>query len=1010
MSIEEIPFVRKHSQTTASRLKQERERRGWTQSQLAEQVNTTQTNVSRWEKGETVPGPYYRQRLGALFGKTLTELGFVSQIEVENSESDAQSKQITQAVASSTFQAQKIWNVPYRRNPFFTGREEILAHLHATLTKNKTAALTQAQAISGLGGIGKTQIALEYAYRYHEDYDALLWLSAPSRDTLIADFLALASLLRLPEQGEQDQDIVISAVKRWLTTHDNWLLIVDNVDDPKAVTDILPIRTKGKVLLTTRLQALGALAQSVEVEKMEMSEGIFFLLRRSKALVPDAILDEISVEEQAQVAEIVAVLDGLPLALDQAGAYIEETQCGFLGYLDLYRQHRKELLQRRSTSLLVPDHPESVTTTWSLSFQRVEKSNTTAAALLQLFAFLHPDAIPEEMITLSADDPLLGPIASNAMETNSALGTLLRYSLIRRNTEEKLLSIHRLVQAVLKDSMSIEQQRLWAERAIHTISRAFPSVELKTWNQCRRCLPHAQTSLAYIDDYDLAFPAAAHLFNEVAIYLTIHAQYAQAETFLQQALAIRQRILPPAHPDMALTLNDLGALYLTQGKYQQSEPLLLEARNIREQELGLEHPDTATSLHNLGVLFCALGKYELAEDFYQRAFQIRQRAFETNHPDRALSLIHLAGLYAFQGKYGQAEAFYLQALAIQKQVLGLNHPDVVAKTLNDLALVYRHKGNYKQAEFLYSQALSTQERVLGSSHPDVAKTLNGLGRLYRAQGEYTKAEPCYLSALDIRMNFFGDVHPTVAQSYYSLAKLYLAQGKYPLAEEHCQQAFYIQEQQLGSDHPDIADTLGILAKIYQVQENYTKAELLYQRALLLRESTTGSTHPHVAFIISSLSEVYQAQGKYQEAEPLIRRSLEIRTRSLGAGHPYIAYNLSNLAENSYLQGDYVRAEQYFKEALTIREQMLGSAHPQTASAYYNLAKLASAQGQYEEAEALFQKALTIREQSLGPEHPDVATSLVAYAQLLHTVHRGKLALQLEARAQAIRANHANPSG
>lgn len=999
MSIEEIPPVKKHSQIASSRLKQERERRGWTQSQLAEQVGTTQTNVSRWEKGETVPGPYYRQRLGALLGKTLTELGFVPQIE---DESNTQHKQINQAVESTASQTQKIWNVPYRRNPFFTGREEILANLHVTLTKNSTAALTQAQAISGLGGIGKTQIALEYAYRYREDYAALLWLSAPSRDTLIADFLELASLLHLPEQDEQDQDIVIGAIKRWLTTQDNWLLIVDNVDDPKAVADILPIHTKGKVLLTTRLQALGPLAQSVEVEKMEVQEGILFLLRRTKALSSNAALAKVTLEEQAQAAEIVVILDGLPLALDQAGAYIEETQCGFLGYLELYRQHRKELLQRRSTSPLVPDHPESVTTTWSLSFQKVEEDNATATVLLQLFAFLHPDAIPEEMITSGADDSILGPIAINAVETNIALGTLLRYSLIRRNAEEKLVSIHRLVQAVLKDSMSRDQQRLWAERAIHTITRAFPSVELKTWNQCRRCLPHAQISLAYIDDYDLAFPAAAHLFNEVAIYLTIHAQYTQAEAFLQQALAIRQRILLPTHPDTALTLNDLGALYLTQGKYQQSEPLLLQARSIREQELGLEHPDTATSLHNLGVLFCALGKYELAEDFYQRAFQIRQRAFETSHPDRALSLMHLAELYVLQGKYEQAEAFYLQALAIQKQVLGLNHPDV-AKTLNDLALVYRHKGQYKRAEQLYIQALATQEQILGLSHPDVAKTLNDLGRLYRAQGEYAKAEPCYLRALGIRKDFFGAIHPAVAQNHYSLAKLYLSQGKYSQAEEHCRQAQSIQEQQLGINHPDIADTLGILAKIYQTQGNYTEAELLYQRALMLRESTTGSSHPHLAFIISSLSEVYQAQGRYQEAEPLIRRSLAIRIESLGAGHPYVAYNLSNLAENHYLQGDYVQAEQYFKEALIIRERVLGSAHPQTASTYYNLAKLASTQSQYEEAEALYQKALTMLEQSLGPDHPDVAIHLEHYVHLLHTLHREELARQFEARAQAIRA-------
>jgi len=962
MGTGEIPTVKKLSRVASFRLKQERERHGWTQNQVAENVGTTQTNVSRWETGETVPGPYYRQKLGQLFGKTLEELGFVLEVEGESSEQDEQ------AIATFNPQMQNIWNIPYRRNPFFTGREELLDQLHHILTKNKFAALTQAQAISGLGGIGKTQIAVEYAYRYSESYSAFLWIAASSRGTLIADFMALADLLRLPERDEQNQDAVISAVKRWLATHKNWLLIIDNVDDPKAVFDILPMQTRGKVLLTTRLQALGPLAQSIEVEKMAMREGLLFLLRRTKVLLPDAALDELTDEEQIQAAKIVTVLDGLPLALDHAGAYIEETQCGFVGYLDLYRTRRKELLQKRRTSLLLSDHPESVATTWSLSFQKVEKESTVAADLLHLFAFLYPDAIPEEVITEGAGalDPILSKLANNPVGINNALGTLLRYSLIRRHSEAKLLSIHRLVQVVVRDGMQEDLQRTWAERTIRAIARAFPKVELKTWDQCRRLLPHALISLEYIDEYVLAFPEAVHLFNKTAMYLVIHAQYTQAQLLLQKALDICQQILASTHPDTAITLNDLGTLYLIQGNYQQSEPLLLNALTIREQVLGSEHPETATSLDNLGALYSVLGKYKLAEEFYQRAFKIRQYAFEPNHPDIALSLKHLAELHTIQGEYEKAKGLYLQALAIQEQVLGLNHPDV-AKTLNDLA------------------------------------------QLYRAQGEYVKAEPLYQSALSIRKNFFGPNHPYVAQSHYSLARLYLSQGKYPLAEEYCQEAWCIQEQQLGANHPDIADTLSTLAKIYQVQENFNEAELLYKRALTIRESTTGSDHPHVAFIISSLGEVFQAQGKYQEADPLIRRSLAIRIKSLGEQHPYIAYCLSNLAENYYLQKDYVQAGRYFKEALAIREQVLGFAHPQTASAYHNLAKLSFAQGQYKEAESLFQKTLEIREQSLGPEHPDVATNLEHYANLMRTMKREDMARKFETRAQVIRAKYAKPT-
>src|SRR5260370_31240481 len=183
-----------------------------------------------------------------------------------------------------------IWNVPYRRNPFFTGREEILINLFQALNSSKRAALTQAKVISALGGIGKTQIAVEYAYRYRENYSAVLWVIASSRDTLITEFVLLAVLLDLPELHEQDQEIVLTAVKRWLVARKNWLLILDNVEDLQAVVDFLPVDGEGNILFTTRLQALGSIGEGIEVENMSVGEGMLFLLRRTKFLASDAPL------------------------------------------------------------------------------------------------------------------------------------------------------------------------------------------------------------------------------------------------------------------------------------------------------------------------------------------------------------------------------------------------------------------------------------------------------------------------------------------------------------------------------------------------------------------------------------------------------------------------------------------------------------------------------------------------------------------------------------------------
>jgi len=995
MSTEDASEAKKFSRPL-SRLKQERELRAWTQSDVAERIGTTQVNVSRWEKGITVPSPYYRQKLGELFNKSIQELGLIPQNNEEVSASLAPSD--SKPSSSST-----IWNVPYRRNPFFTGRENILSQLNTVLQNSKTAALTQAQAISGLGGIGKTQIAIEYAYRYRDEYKAILWVTASSREAFTADFVNLAALLDLPEQYEQDQEFVVRAVKSWLTTHNRWLLILDNVDNLEMLTDFLPVHSSGDVLLTTRLQALATLAQSIEVEKMGLDEGVIFLLRRTKLLTTGTDLDQSMKENQAQAIEIVTALDGLPLALDQAGAYIEETRCSLSHYLDLYGTSRKELLRRRGRFPV--DHPDSVAITWSISFQKVEHESLAAANLLHLLAFLDPEAIPEEIIIKGAAElgTALELVENDPLQVDTIIELLLRYSLIRRNSLSRSLSIHRLVQAVLKDGMDKATQRLWAERAIRAVNRIFPDVELDTWEDCQRCLPHVLMCSNYIEEYEFAFPEAARLCNEAATYLTIHAQYRLAELLLQRALTIRQRALDADHPDTALTLNDLGVLYLTQSKYQQAEPLLQQALAIRQTKLGIEHADTATSLHNRAQLYYEQGYYSSAEQMYLEALEIRRSVLQPEHPDIAQSLNNLAELYTVLGKFSQAESLYEEALNSQKNSLGSEHP-LVAQTLNNMALLYRSKGEYQQAEQYYLQALDIQEQVLGSDHPDVAETLNNLARLYRAMGAYRKAEPLYQSALYIRETTFGPDHPQVAQSYYSIAKLYHSQGKYSEAEKLFEQAFHIQEQRLGPNHPTIASTLGMLAKTYQGQNKLEDAEEMILRALKIRESTSGTDHPHVAILNNSLVDIYHMQGRYHEATPLIAKSLTIHEQSLDPGHPYMAYSLSNQAENYFLRGDYAQAEFYYKRAMTIREKNLSPEHPRTAITYFNIARIYSAQGRFEEAESLYINALTIRENALGADHPSIRGMLEQYAMLLRQMNKDQEACALEERARKIGMN------
>ncbi len=348
---------------------------------------------------------------------------------------------------------------------------------------------------------------------------------------------------------------------------------------------------------------------------------------------------------------------GLPLALDQAGAYIDETRCGLSGYLQLYRTRQADLLKHRGK--YVTDHEESVATTWSLSFEKVQQANPAAADLLRLCAFLDPDSIPEEIITKGAPHlgPTLQPVATDPIKLNEAITDLLTYSLIRRNPDQTL-TIHRLVQAVLKHSMNKTTQRRWAERAVRAVSAAFPAVDYGNWLHCQQYMPQVQVCKALIEEWNMTFPEATHLLTQAGCYLHDSAQYEQAEPLYQRAIAIDEQVLGPEHSDLATHLNNLANLYSDQGKYELAEPLYQRAIAIGEKVLGPEHPDLATWLNNLALLYKMQGKYELAEPLYQRAIAIGEKVLGPEHPDLATWLNNLANLYSDQGKYEQAEPLY----------------------------------------------------------------------------------------------------------------------------------------------------------------------------------------------------------------------------------------------------------------------------------------------------------------------------------------------------------------
>src|SRR5579859_7250042 len=471
-----------------------------------------------------------------------------------------------------------IWNVPFPRNVFFIGREDLLTQVHTQLQQGRTATLSQA--ISGLGGVGKTQLAVEYAYRFHQDYQAVLWTHAESTEVLTSSYTEMATLLNLPVKDSQEQAVIIQAIKVWLQNHRDWLLILDNADELDILPAFLPPRLGGHVIITTRAAAPGRFAQRLLVETFPQAQGILFLLRRTGLIPLDADASQASPEDQTVVELITQEVGGLPLALDQIGAYLETTGSSLAAYWQLYQQHRVDLLKDYRGMLV--DHPP-IATTWSLSIARVEERNPAAVDLLRLCAYLSPDAIGEDILIQGADTlpSALSAVVANGYLLDQAIEALRAYSLITRDAQAKALAVHRLIQTVVRDSLPTETQKQWMQSVVALINQAFLDVEFPSWPQCEHCLPHALLCAQWIKQGQIETPASMHLLDQLGYYLTLRGRYGEAEPFLLQSLSIHEQQLGPEHLDTATNLRHLALLYRHQGKYPQAEQLFLRAEERR---------------------------------------------------------------------------------------------------------------------------------------------------------------------------------------------------------------------------------------------------------------------------------------------------------------------------------------------------------------------------------------------------------------------------------------------
>ncbi len=613
---------------------------------------------------------------------------------------------------------ENIQKLPYPPNLNFTGREKFLDELHQSLVQ--AASRPQIFALVGNGGMGKTQIALQHAHRPENNFKYVWWLRSEEPAILLEDYIGIAEDLKLPGWNLRDTDLTIKSVKRWLEGEcdSNWLLVFDNAQKPGDLVKYIPVAGRGQAIITSRLSVWDGMAKTMEVGAFQrdekQDESVEFLLKRTGQ------------NDSNGAINLARELGDLPLALEQAGAYIKETGISFPDYLDRFKKDRKKLLGHGKPL----NYPDTVATTWEISFEAVQKERPVAGDLLNLCAFLAPDAISRRMLEEGAKH-LPEPLATcvqNAVELDECIAVLKRYSLI--NVAESLISIHRLVQAVVQERLSDEKQRMWAESALKMVNEAFYFIQLdqKTWEICSKLSAHAFYASEHAEKLELSPQETSNLLNNLGRYLNNRMELASARSVLERALAIDEKAFGTEHTSVAIDVNNLGVVLDAQGDLEGAKRCFERALKIDEKALGPEHTSVARRVNNLGSVLQDQGDLEGAKRCYERALKIGEKALGPEHTSVAIRVNNLGSVLQDQGDLEGAKRCYERALKIDEKAFGTEHTSV-ARDINNLGLVLNAQGDLEGAKRCFERALNIVEKRLGNDHPNSVLVRNNLKAL-----------------------------------------------------------------------------------------------------------------------------------------------------------------------------------------------------------------------------------------------------------------------------------------
>ncbi|KAK7994247.1 kinesin light chain [Apiospora marii] len=786
--------------------------------------------------------------------------------------------------------------VPFSRNENFVGREDILGQLLERLPPTAQPNACQRTVIEGLGGIGKTQVAIEAAYHVRQAHPdcSVFWVPAVDMTMFENAYREIGQALEV--KGIEDDKADVKALVKAALGRDEvgpWLLIIDNADDTLLLTQgqlvsYLPFNRAGSILFTTRNHQVAACFEARQgtfrLDQLSDPESVQLL---HQGLQPNQISDP------QRTTELLNYLVYLPLAIRQASAYmVRQMNVTVAKYLEYCTSSDQTMIKMLSKDFDDQDRYQAirnpVATTWLISFEQISRDDALAADCLRCICYFEEKDIPVTLLPTGADE----------LERDEAISTLRAYS----EAEE----MHR-------ETLALRET---------VLGRGHPD--------------------------------RLGSMNNLANVLDSQGKYSEAEEMHRETLALRETVLGREHPDTLASMNNLALVLDRQGKYAEAEEMHREALALTETVLGRGHPSTLGSMNALAIVLGNQGKYEEAAQQQGQALEGYKNILGEEHPRTLDSMNNLAlvldsqgkrcwaaGILSTldsmnnlalvlnrQGKYAEAEEMHRETLALRETVLGREHPDTL-DSMNALAIVLGNQGKYEEAAQQQGQALEGYKNILGEEHPRTLDSMNNLALVLDSQGKYVEAEEMHRETLALKQTVLGRGHPSTLDSMNNLALVLNRQGKYAEAEEMHRETLALRETVLGREHPDTLDSMNALAIVLGNQGKYEEAAQQQGQALEGYKNILGEEHPRTLDSMNNLALVLDSQGKYVEAEEMHREALALKETVLGREHPDTLDSANALAIVLNNQGNHEEAAQKQGQALIGNKDTLAEEHPRT---------------------------------------------------------------------------------